>query len=400
MQAMFLRTPEEIESERRSARSFRWRLRDMSGRIMAGANEGKGERVGKCGHRLHGPQAIICVGQAGAYVGGVETCGSVWMCPVCAAKIAEGRRKDLAAVLDAHMAGVAFIGPMQPGKSPSDVFMALFTIPHRYEESCAALKGFVAGAWRRMIQGKAWKSARVRWDVVGYIRALELTHGANGWHPHIHALFMTRVLTPNEFAEMRVFLGERWAAIVLKMTGKAVNLAKGFGFERACSIQAAGDYVAKWGVDSEIAKAHVKVSRKGGRSPWQLLADASEGDHRARMVFREYASAMKGARHLTWARGLRELYLIEPEKTDEELARMDAPFNGDAQIIEFRRGIWFEIRKAGHLPEILSAAEDAGKPGILKFLRGVGLALPEAEHDDRPKPPTWDSEQDQVSPLP
>ena len=33
--------------------------------------------------------------------GGLVTCGSVWACPVCAAKVATKRAEDLAAVLDA-----------------------------------------------------------------------------------------------------------------------------------------------------------------------------------------------------------------------------------------------------------------------------------------------------------
>lgn len=349
-------------------RSLRWRLRDMSGRILAGTAY---KRVAKCGQKLVGPQATVCKGPGGAYVAGVETCGSVWACPSCAAKISEGRRLEVRECLDGHV------------KAGGDVFMALFTIPHKAMESCLELREAQAAAWRKMIAGAPWQRAKERYGIVGNIRALEVTHGANGYHPHIHALFFTRALSEVEEAELRIWLGDRWATIIERMTGKAVNLAKGFGFQRACSVVEAGDYVAKWGTDSEIAKASSKMSRKGGRSPWQLLADAIDGDHRARMIFREYAVSMKGARHLTWSRGLRDLYVKTPELDDIELAKQDAPFHGDEQVIAFRRFVYFKLIRAGVMPDVLSAAETAGRSGVLSLLRARGLALPEATFYER-----------------
>jgi hypothetical protein len=333
-------------------------LRDQAGRIM------QTERVASCGHKLVGPQATICVGRQGGYVAGVETCGSVWMCPVCAAKIAEGRRDEVARCLDAHVGG------------GGNVYMALFTIPHKAAESVGELRGDVTKAWSKFIAGNPWKRARERYGIVGYIRALEITHGGNGWHPHLHTLFLTRKLTDDEAAGLRVWIGERWASVIERMTGKEVNLAVGFGFKEACSASAAGDYVAKWGVDSEIAKAGRKVSRKGGRSPWQLLADARDGDVRARWLFKDYAAAMKGARHLTWSVGLRDLYLDEPELSDEELARMDEPNNGDAQIIVFRKMVWWRLVRAAVVADVLTAAEEGGRAGVLAFLRERNLILP------------------------
>jgi len=342
----------------------------MAGRILAGTAS---KRVGKCGHKLVGPQAIICVGKGGGYVAGVETCGSVWACPVCQAKICEARRQDVRTVLDNHVVGIGNLGPQLPG----DEFMGLFTIPHTYSETCTELKTGIAAAWKKFLQGKPWERAKARYGVVGLIRALEVTHGGSGWHPHLHVLFLTRVLSESEEADFRIWLGERWAAIIARLTGKRVNLCAGFGFQRACSVANAGEYVAKWGADSEIAKANAKISKRGGRSPLQLLSDARDGDHRARMLFREYALAFKGARHLTWTRGLRDHYTSEPELSDEDLARQDAPHNGDLQVIAFRRLIWFRLVIAGIVPEILSAAEEGGHSGVLKLLRARRLALPE-----------------------
>lgn len=46
-----------------------------------------------------------------AHYGGLQTCSSVWACPVCAAKIAERRRQELLALINAHRAsgGVVYL---------------------------------------------------------------------------------------------------------------------------------------------------------------------------------------------------------------------------------------------------------------------------------------------------
>ncbi|TAL03673.1 MAG: hypothetical protein EPO08_03525 [Rhodospirillaceae bacterium] len=263
--------------------------------------------------------------------------------------------------------------------------MALFTLPHTYTETCAELRVIMRSAWTFFLQGKAWKAARKRWGITGYIRAMEVTHGANGWHPHLHVLFLTSALSESDADELRVWIGERWANVVKRISGKEVRLGVGFGFQKACSVSAAGDYVAKWGADSEIAKASSKVSRKGGRSPWQLLADAGNGDHRARFLFAEYAAAMKGSRHLTWSVGLRDMYLSEPEKDDYELACDDAPHHGDMVIGALRRGVWHRVCRAGLIPELLNSAEAEGWAGVLALLRAHRLALPEAIYVNRRK---------------
>ena len=348
----------EQKWSRQTARKFRYSLKNVAGRILPK------ERVARCGHRLLGPQATVCMGKSGAYIAGVETCGSVWTCPVCAAKISEGRRIEVAQCLDGHV------------KAGGDVYMGLFTMPHHALETCAKLKGFVTRSWQKVLAGEPWKRAKMRFGIVGYVRALEITHGANGWHPHIHALFLTARLPDGEFKELQLWLGERWMAVVQRLAGKAVNLSIGYNLQKACSVSAAGDYVAKWGVDSEISKAHLKVSKRGGRSPWQLLTDAGGGDKRAEALFRSYALAMKGSRHLTWSRGLREQYVRRAVLSDEELAKLEMPHKGDIVIGLLDREIWGRICKSKLIPLLLSTAEDSGWIGVRKLLASKRLCYP------------------------
>jgi hypothetical protein len=319
------------------------------------------ERVADCGRKLTGPLAAVVLGKNGAYINGTVTCGSIWMCPVCAGKIAEGRRREVLRCLDAHNA------------TGGDVYMAAFTIPHTAFETCDSLRKAVANTWRKFAAGNGWKSAKIRYGVIGTIRALEVTHGKNGWHPHLHCLVMTKRLSPEVAEEFEFFVKERWISILERETEKQGSWAYAVDFRKAENNKIAGDYIVKWGVDSELTKAHLKFSKKGGRSPWQLLADAQNGDHQARVLFREYAVAFKGSRHLTWSKGLRDTYDVEPELTDEELAKMKEPHNGDTVLGTFDKYLFAKLYKGALIPDVINAAERNGWRQVLILLQCHGI---------------------------
>lgn len=314
--------------------------------------------------------AGIVAGDHGAYVAGVETCGSVWSCTVCAGKIAEGRRKEVNLILSAH------------DRLGGHVFMCAFTIPHLYSESCHALRRIVAGTWQKMMAGKAWKKAQVRFGVVGFIRALEVTHGKNGWHPHLHVLMFTKSLTPYQQFALRLWLRDRWISILKRTTNKNASTRFAMDFRQAEGLRNAGDYVCKWGVDSEITKANVKFSKKGGRSPWQILSDAHDGDHASRMQFREYAYSFKGARQLTSSHGLKSFYNVRAEISDYDLAKSGVPHFGDVVIGTIRRGLWIKLSTKKLIPDLLSSAEADGWDGVLSFLQVQNLVAKET-YDDK-----------------
>jgi hypothetical protein len=59
----------------------------MNLRAMAAADANTGERQRNCGVVPVGSQFEIRRQHDSAYYCGVETCGNVWLCPVCSAKI-------------------------------------------------------------------------------------------------------------------------------------------------------------------------------------------------------------------------------------------------------------------------------------------------------------------------
>ena len=56
------------------------------------------------------------------------------------------------------------------------------TVPHSiWQQHAKCLRDGVARSWSQLIAGKPWIKAKERAGLVGHVRALEVTHGANGY---------------------------------------------------------------------------------------------------------------------------------------------------------------------------------------------------------------------------
>jgi hypothetical protein len=158
---------------------------------------------------MAGDRASLWRSPEAARLAGVTTCGSVWACPVCAARVAEERRDEVTRALGAWATAARWsVSPM-----PEQYSVALLTLtfPHqadlriegtalgpaeRLEIEVQSLTDRVdrfATALRSVKSARAWKSVMTQAERAGSIRALEVTVGdAHGWHPHTHDLVFTR----------------------------------------------------------------------------------------------------------------------------------------------------------------------------------------------------------------
>lgn len=341
--------PVPAPSRKTSPKRLRHASRNMAGRIL-----GDGWRVRNCGRKTIGHRATLHDSGGVAHFGGVETCGSVWVCPVCAAKITEGRRSEIDAVLSAHRdaGGVAY--------------MATLTLPHYAFQACAPLRSAVSTGWRKVKSGKAWIDARERYGWMGDIRALEVTHGKNGWHPHLHVLlFFEPWATKDDAYGLAGWIFDRWRAAIERM-GLGRCSVDAFAFEPVNLDQGAAEYVAKWGAALELTKAHTKRS-KNGRTPFQILADHI-GDHSPSdaRLFREYATAFKGTRHLTWSRDLRRRYALPDAPEDETLAKADQ--SKETHRVTIDRDIFDAVVAKRLTADVLVAFETDGLDGVTALL--------------------------------
>lgn len=365
--------PQEVGADenawRRSARKERYRLRETAAGLLPG------EAVCRCGRfAVNHPNASrgalpgfisVKVGKRGAHFGNVVTCKSVWHCPVCASKIAAGRRDEVAAAIAAHLVD----DDGRPDAARRSVYMATLTIRHHAFQQCRHLRRGVMAAYRKIAQGKHWKPAKIAAGLIGTIRALEVTHGENGWHPHLHVLlFFDHDDAPRAEA-FGALLFERWAHAV-KRSHFGNCSPEGFSFTRCWTPAEAGDYVTKWGPDWELTHAHLKDAKSGGRTPWRILRDYTErGEARDADLFREYALAFKGARQLEWSRGLKARFGLA-DKEDAELADTEPPAETVALVHEHAIAT-LSIRR--QLTALLDAAENGGGEAVLAFLYKLGM---------------------------
>src|SRR3954471_20842983 len=120
---------------------------------------------------------------------GLVTCGSVWACPVCAAKIAAGRAEELSQVMRKVL---------ESGGSAS---LVTLTMRHHAGQKLEQLWKALSYAWERVTSGKHWMADQVAGGMLGWVRVVETTHGQNGWHLHIHALVCWKNRVSLEVAE-------------------------------------------------------------------------------------------------------------------------------------------------------------------------------------------------------
>lgn len=283
-------------------------------------------------------------------VGGVARCGSVWACPSCSAKIYAARNQELAG---------AFRAAAERGGS---VYFLTLTMRHTVTKKnprmplgemwadlvagwAAGTSGpiFREGAWISEMTPRTFKNyehltslgvdylpgaAEIGFE--GAARYVDVTFGVHGWHPHLHiALFFRGDPDPALVRNFALGIFARWRKR-LKFRGRSVPIAAlgGFDLQRVDLSDGGADAVASYltGKADDQADALRRIrSRKaaaeftrpdfkkaGGRTPWQILADAdplrpetlptTKEIRQARALWEEWENSSRGRRFVTWSR--------------------------------------------------------------------------------------------------
>ena len=120
----------------------------------------------------------------------------------------------------------------------------------------------------------------------------------------------------------------------------------------------ASNYVAKWGLEHEMTKGHVKKGKKESRTPFDILRSYDEsGDEKEANLFRLYYFAFKGQRQLNWSKGLKKLSSKgQEEKTDQEI--VDDTDNVAEMLFKLDIEMWNAVRKQGKQGELLIAVTE------------------------------------------
>jgi len=334
------------------------------------------ERVGWC-LRKPVPKMNVevwwCEHITRAHYKNLRICGSVWQCPICAAKITERRRLELSAAVD-QATGLRLA-------------LVTFTMHHdRRDKLDPLLKDLVYSYSHHFRQGEPWQRMIDQFGIVGNIRALEVTHWLNGWHPHLHVLFFLNGRVDHE--EMQSVFAQRWVNC-LEAAGRRADLVHGVDVRTAKKDVA--HYIAKfgkepknaerpfkWTMEHEITKSPSKRGMTGPgmtehRTPTQLLIDYVAGDKAPGRLWTEYAQAFKGQKQLVWSNGLKKLLGVAV-KTDEQIAHeTEEP---SVLLFQLSYAQWRVILGNDARGEFIEAAHAGDAQKLIDFLNELEPARP------------------------
>jgi hypothetical protein len=303
-------------------------------------------RVYRCGRMpVRNEQVTIETSPAGvARYRGIVSCSRVWLCPVCSQRIANLRAAEVMHAITQHTA------------AGGAVYFQTFTLAHGYGDGLRELQETVADSFRQVQAGKAWQLAKTKFGIVGSIRALEATHGAAGWHPHLHVIwFAAAELTRDQRRAMHVHTFKVWRRAVVKSAGDQAKPRIGLcPLEVVRSEADTAAYVTKVAGDLddsrlafsaayELTNGRGKLARAGNRTIWEIVRQYGHTrSDRDAELWREWERAMLGRKALTWSRGLKARYGIVDVSDATLLAKESAQATVTATV---PGDAWLEIAR-------------------------------------------------------
>lgn len=342
---------QEFEAERRAERrAERFAMQRASAELTPEM------RVRHCMWTPTGHEVGLVRRPGGSRFIGLQTCGSVWSCPCCSARISEVRRTELQTLIE------------WAGSKKYKVVMMTLTARHR-RRGLSDLVDRLAKAKRRLQNRKPWQRLRGA-ELVGTVSVREATHGfEHGWHPHYHLLCVIDADSMDDAKATLEPLRAQWLDCLRKegLTGtrdRAFHLQ--FGDAVAAYIskhgrdnddrRAAQEARPRWGIAEEMTRARTKKGTGNSRSPWQILRDTMDTDDpESEALWREYSRTMRGRRQQVWSDGLKLACGVD-EVDDEEAAEPEEfTDDEDEAVIDFTAHEWrlARLRRA----ELLTAAE-------------------------------------------
>ncbi|HEU4966358.1 MAG TPA: hypothetical protein VFT53_02660 [Candidatus Saccharimonadales bacterium] len=350
--------PAAAVAERGHRQEARYKLRSSLRRVT------ELKRLRSCGLPL-GDMVVRVKGDV-HHFSGMSTCGSGWVCPVCAAKIRYHRADEVSrAVVSALDQGMC----------------ALFvtrTIPHSAEDSLGVTLGLLAEGRRYVTNQKVVKAVRTAAGYVGGIASKEITYGFNGWHPHTHDIeFCEREVTLEHFAALSSVYYEYLNKFYAKHGFAGLSRSYGVRVEYIrLGSTALAQYVAKLQEGAairlhtaqELARVDLKQGRAGSLMPFDIACDFFQtGDMALLDMWHEYERETVGKSIIRFTKGLRARLLPdETEQTDEELAALEV---GGSDVVRFAG--WY-YRKLARVPglegKVLTALDTGGFAALVELL--------------------------------
>ena len=255
-----------------------------------------------------------------AYWGNLQTSSSVWSSPLSAAAISKTRAEEVSTALKTWF---------DQDKAHSVEFVTL-TLAHDRSQTLREVWDTVAYAWRGITGTASWRGGaryegdKKRFGIDHWLKSVEVTHGKNGWHVHVHALlFINRELSGTEREVMEARFYDRWRKAAERKGFKAPSREHGVKMENAVrekNPRELGAYMAKGALHSvsetlswEITAGQTAKTARSeeNRSPFQILDSIRlSGDFSAKnpdvQIWREWESGSLGRRQMAWSKGAKD----------------------------------------------------------------------------------------------
>lgn len=309
-----------------------------------------------------------------AFYGDTQHCSSIWACPVCAATIRKQRAREITQAVEAHQ------------KKGGEIAFLTLTLRHHRQDPLQKTLDTVLEGWRNLVRGRRWRDLKKTFNIVGYIRAIEVTYSPeNGWHPHVHILLFLGegiALTSQNIKVIESDIFSWWEKWCTEKTGKTPTRERGIDLQKVDTKgRVLSRYLSKvqtekeqkWTVAAELSRTDIKRGRKRSVTPFQLLEPRNPLSEQQRYaLWTEYVDASKGRRAITWSRGLKDRYSIadiSDEETIEEEQRESLP-----RYIAMASRYQKALRK-GRATAVLEAAER--EDWVAVTLEIPGILLPE-----------------------
>lgn len=339
------------ESNKNKSTVARLKLLDTARRILARAdvkNSGgiNAHRTRYC-HAVHAfnQQVTITMNTSEdasrAGLRGVQTCGSISACPVCATRkmveYGENIRK-------------ALIWAEQNNLRP---IMMTLTARHTRQMTLKYFKDAFRDAYNMFQRHRHWRKLKESLNIVHSIISREITYGANGWHYHMHLLFFVPVSSVKHAQSKTWQVQSMQSLWIDALENNGLD-----GIEKTALDVSSGSknktYLAK--LSFEVDKSgdlayELTGNANKGKTVWDFLAMAHYGDIGAQSLYLEYVEEMIGHKWITYSNGL-----LDASK-DIELDSQPVPKNQilhDWLTVDTKT--WYAVARLNKVSVVIRAA--------------------------------------------
>ena len=270
------------------------------------------KRINGCGCRPIDSKKNIDVvkGEKGSvYLSNVQKCGMVWLCPVCLIKLNKHKLEWLKQTLEHHS-----------DKKRRMSFNTL-TIQHkrysRLEDTMEQLQSIYRAVYKNRKLQSLKKEHQIEW-----IYTMEITYGANGWHPHFHFVVVSKADDSSIKQYNNLFKSLYKKEIekrgLLYKEGVTIDI-KGISNDKDIS-----NYMTKQNAVYEITSNQNKTSYKASKNYLELVSDYIDNGVDHTKLLLEYSDATHRKRQHQTSRGFvpKDIKKMQ-NKTDQEILRDD-----------------------------------------------------------------------------